>query len=103
MVSEEAVLRGTAFPADCLYRSDCHCRSGDRRVRAELPGFPAYGRIYLRNYNGQLIVTAAVHRGFDSELRPGKPGLTRPLNLPALGRRQPLYVALRLSRDLCFC
>jgi hypothetical protein len=29
--------------------------------------------------------------------------LTSPLNLLALGRRQPLYVAFRLSRDLCFC
>ena len=54
---------------------------------------------YLRT----VIVTAAVHRGFGSELRTGEPALTLPLNLPALGRRQPLYVALRLSRDLCFC
>jgi hypothetical protein len=28
--------------------------------------------------------------------------LTPPRNLPAPGRRQPLYVVLRLSRDLCF-
>jgi len=28
---------------------------------------------------------------------------TAPLNLPAPGRRQPLYFALRLRRDLCFC
>ena len=48
---------------------------------------------YLRT----VIVTAAVHRGFDSVL------CTPPLNLPALGRSQPLYIALRLSRDLCFC
>src|SRR5213596_3790150 len=38
---------------------------------------------YLRT----VIVTAAVHWGFGSELRPY--GLTTPLNLPALGRRQP--------------
>ena len=50
-----------------------------------------------------VIVTAAVHRGFGSELRTGKPALTLPLNLPALGRRQPLYVSFRFSRDLCFC
>ena len=54
---------------------------------------------YLRT----VIVTAAVHRGFGSGLCTGEPALTLPLNLPALGRRQPLYVALRLSRDLCFC
>ena len=29
--------------------------------------------------------------------------LTRPLNLPAPGRRQPLYLSFRFSRDLCFC
>ena len=28
--------------------------------------------------------------------------LTRPRNLPTPGRRQPLYVVLRLRRDLCF-
>ena len=50
---------------------------------------------YLRT----VIVTAAVHWGFISELRLK---LTPPLNLPALGRCQPLYVTLRFSRDLCF-
>ena len=49
---------------------------------------------YLRT----VIVTAAVYWGFDSMLR----CLTSPLNLPAPGRRQPLYVILRFSRDLCF-
>ena len=50
---------------------------------------------YLRT----VIVTAAVYRGFGSSfaLR-----LTAPLNLPAPGRRQTLYVVLRLCRDLCF-
>jgi hypothetical protein len=54
---------------------------------------------YLRT----VIVTAAVHRGFGSELRATEVALTPPLNLPALGRCQPLYVVLRLSRDLWFC
>jgi hypothetical protein len=48
---------------------------------------------YLRT----VIVTAAVHRGFGSDL------MSPPLNLPALGRCQPLYCAFRLSRDLWFC
>jgi hypothetical protein len=52
---------------------------------------------YLRT----VIVTAAVHRGFGSKLRAC--ALTLPLNLPALGRRQPLYVVFRLRRDLWFC
>ena len=47
---------------------------------------------YLRT----VIVTAAVHRGFGSGL------VSPPLNLPALGRRQPLYIPFRVSRDLCF-
>jgi len=52
---------------------------------------------YLRT----VIVTAAVHRGLSSVLwvQP----LTLPLNLPALGRRQPVYVLLRVRTDLCFC
>ena len=51
---------------------------------------------YLRT----VIVTAAVYRGFDSPLRSEE--LTSPLNLPAPGRRQTLYVVLRLCRVLCF-
>jgi hypothetical protein len=51
---------------------------------------------YLRT----VIVTAAVYRGFGSKLRSEE--LTNPLNLPAPGRRQTLYIVLRLSRVLCF-
>lgn len=51
---------------------------------------------YLRT----VIVTAAVYRGFDQELRPE--GLTPSLNLPAPGRRHTLYILLRVSRVLCF-
>ena len=51
---------------------------------------------YLRT----VIVTAAVYWGLASLLRSEE--LTRPRNLPAPGRRQPLYVVLRLSRGLCF-
>ena len=43
---------------------------------------------YLRT----VIVTADVHRGFGSKLRSFE--LTSPLNLPAPGRRQTLYVVL---------
>ena len=58
---------------------------------------PDKGLRYLRT----VRVTAAVHRGFSSQLLPY--GITAPLNLPALGRRQPLYLGFLLSRDLCFC
>src|SRR2546423_1581866 len=47
-----------------------------------------------------VIVTAAIHWGFDSELRPC--GLTPPLNLPALGRRQPPYVVFTTLRRPVF-
>ena len=47
---------------------------------------------YLRT----VIVTAAVHRGFGSGL------ISPPLNLPAPGRRQPLYVASQLLQGPVF-
>ena len=54
---------------------------------------------YLRT----VIVTAAVYRGFGSDLRKCKHSLSPPLNLPAPGRRQCLYGVLRrLGRHLCF-
>ena len=55
---------------------------------------------YLRT----VIVTAAVHWGFNSDLRNNRltSFLSHPLNLPALGRCQLLYFALRLGRNLCF-
>ena len=58
---------------------------------------PDKGFRYLRT----VIVTAVANRGLSSELRPC--GLTPPVNLPALDRRQPLYLSLRFGRDLCFC
>ncbi len=54
---------------------------------------------YLRT----VIVTAAVHWGLDSKLQEDCSSLTSPRNLPALGKRRLLYIALRLSRNLCFC
>jgi hypothetical protein len=52
---------------------------------------------YLRT----VIVTAAVYRGFGSGLLPC--GMTPPLNLPAPGRRQCVYGALRgLARTCVF-
>ena len=50
---------------------------------------------YLRT----VIVTAAVYWGLNSKLR----CLTSPLNLPAPGRRQPIYLTSRFRIDLCFC
>ena len=50
---------------------------------------------YLR----MVIVTTAVYWGLNSELCIK---LTRPLNLPAPGRRQSVYIVLQLRTDLCF-
>ena len=72
-------------------------RSGRDAIRAGR-NLPDKGFRYLRT----VIVTAAVHRGFDLKLCPDESGRTSPLNLPALGRRQPLYISFRFSRDLCF-
>ncbi|KAK7321891.1 hypothetical protein VNO80_35352 [Phaseolus coccineus] len=47
-----------------------------------------------------VIVTAAVHRGFGRRLPCHQ--VTNFLDLPALGRRQPPYMVLRLCGDLCF-
>uniref|UniRef100_A0A2N9IAE2 Uncharacterized protein n=1 Tax=Fagus sylvatica TaxID=28930 RepID=A0A2N9IAE2_FAGSY len=51
---------------------------------------------YLRT----VIVTAAVHRGFGRRLPCHQ--VTNFLDLPALGRRQPPYMVLRLCGDLCW-
>ena len=53
---------------------------------------------YLRT----VIVTAAVHRGFRSELPPPCGGMTPPFNLPAPGRRQPLYVVFDFAETCVF-
>jgi hypothetical protein len=47
-----------------------------------------------------VIVTTAVYWRLNSPLRPY--GLTGPLNVPAPGRRQSVYIVLRLRTDLCF-
>ena len=51
---------------------------------------------YLRT----VIVTAAVYWGLEFK---ASLALTSPLNLPAPGRRQPIYLTFRFRIDLCFC
>jgi len=62
-------------------------------------GVPAYSQVFQQPIR-TVIVTAAVYRGLGSELRPC--GLTLPRNLPAPGRRQSVYIVLRLRTLLCF-
>ena len=48
-----------------------------------------------------VIVTTAVYWGFNSPLRPTS-GLTGPLNLPAPGRRQSIYINFTFSHGPVF-
>ena len=74
------------------------------RQRSSRYAFPAgrnlpdKGFRYLRT----VIVTAAVHRGFSLKLCFNYSKRTSLLNLPALGRRQPLYIAFRLKQGPMF-
>ena len=52
---------------------------------------------YLRT----VIVTAAVYWGFNSMLLPYR--MTSPLNLPAPGRCQTIYLIFRFRIVMCFC
>ena len=94
------------FPADYLHPTHCDWLHS-QPSSVGYSDFPAYSQVLLRlrvsdtNVNLRtVIVTAAVYRGFGRELLPE--GITRFLNLPAPGRRQTLYIHLRVSRVLCF-
>ena len=105
MASEDSDGDLSVFPADCPHRTHCH-RLANQAGSAGYSEFPAYSQLHPwdRSRGGQtracsrvvylrtVIVTAAVYRGFSLQLR-GEP-LTAPLNLPAPGRRQTLYVVL---------
>ena len=86
-----SIFTGTSISPDVLPRQ----RSNHYAFRAGR-NLPDKEFRYLRT----VIVTAAVYWGFDAVLRTEV--LTHSLNLPAPGRCQPLYFALRLRRDLCF-
>ena len=51
---------------------------------------------YLRT----VIVTAAVYRGFNSDLLSEE--ISPPFNLPAPGRCQALYIIFQFSKAMCF-
>ena len=103
-----------AFPADYLHPQIVTASRNRARYQPTstegYSGVPAFSRVHdalvtqrwavLRNYLRTVIVTAAVYRGFGRELRTYV--LTLYLNLPTPGRRQSLYIHLRVSRDLCF-
>ena len=85
-----SIFTGTSISPDVLPRQ----RSNHYAFRAGR-NLPDKEFRYLRT----VIVTAAVYWGLSSMLRL----LTSPLNLPAPGRRQPIYLTFRFRIDLCFC
>ena len=85
-----SIFTGTSISPDALPRQ----RPNHYAFRAGR-NLPDKEFRYLRT----VIVTAAVYWGLSSMLRL----LTSPLNLPAPGRRQPIYFTLRFCIDLCFC
>ena len=87
-----SIFTGTSISPGPLLRQ----RSSRYAIRAG-QNLPDKEFRYLRT----VIVTAAVYWGLSSLLRLFK--LTDSRNLPAPGRRQPLYFIFRFSRDLCFC
>ncbi|RCU61600.1 hypothetical protein SETIT_J016900v2 [Setaria italica] len=72
------------------------------RLRYLLGGLRPIETVYLRLSLGPrtVIVTAAVHRGFGRRLPCHQ--FTNFLDLPALGRRQPPYMVLRLAETCVF-
>ena len=87
-----SIFTGISISPDALLRQ----RSNHYAFRAGR-NLPDKEFRYLRT----VIVTAAVYWGLNSKLRDYS--LTSPLNLPAPGRRQPIYLTFRFRIDLCFC
>src|SRR5215510_9037742 len=85
------IFTGTTSSLRCSLR-----QSPDRYAIRAGRNLPDKEFRYLRT----VIVTAAIHWGFNSRLHPCE--LTSPFNLPALGRRQPPYVVLTTLRRPVF-
>ena len=83
------------FTANSISLSLWSRQEGNRYAIRAGRNLPAKEFRYLRT----VIVTAAVYWGFDLPLRPE--GLTAPLNLPAPGRRQTLYVLFHKFAGSC--
>jgi|SRR6478736_7755712 hypothetical protein len=90
---ETGIFTGTTSSLRCSLR-----QSSDRYAIRAGRNLPDKEFRYLRT----VIVTAAIHWGFNSKLRPSCEDLTSPFNLPALGRRQPPYVVFATLRRPVF-
>jgi hypothetical protein len=63
---------------------------------------PDFTKASINSNLRTVIVTAAVHRGFSSGLPEDCSPMTPLFNLPAPGRRQPLYVVFDLAETCVF-
>ena len=86
-----SIFTGTSISPDALSRQ----RSNHYAFRAGR-NLPDKEFRYLRT----VIVTRRRLLGLEFK---ASLALTSPLNLPAPGRRQPLYLTFRFRIDLCFC
>ena len=86
------------FTAATVSPSSCRRQRSSRYTIRAGRNLPDKEFRYLRT----VIVTAAVYRRLGSKLRNPEGSLTSPLNVPAPGRRQSVYIVLRLRTDLCF-
>ena len=86
-----------AFPADCLYLTLFKPLSLVFRLTVwahqSCESFQQIAKFY--NY---YVTNSYRRRSSGLQFK----AYTSPLNLPTLGRRQPLYIHFRVSRDLCF-
>ena len=87
------IFTGTTSSPSCSLR-----QSHDRYAIRAGRNLPDKEFRYLRT----VIVTAAVHRAFSSQLHPSCDKLTAPFNLPAPGRRQPRYVVFDFAETCVF-
>jgi len=67
------------------------------------PEFPAYSKIYLRNYNGQVYSYGRHSPGLITVTTTSCDIATPLFDLLALVKCHPLYILLRVRRELCFC
>ena len=85
------------FPADCLYLTLFKPLSLSFWT-AVWACQPSESFQHIAKFYNYCIVNSYRRRSLGLQFK----ALTSPLNLPAPGRRQPLYFHFRVRRDLCF-
>ena len=86
-----------AFPADCLYLILFKPRSLSFRITVWV-NQPSESFQHIAKFYNYYVTNSYRRRSSGLQFR----AYTHPLNLPTLGRRQPVYIHFRVSTDLCF-